>query len=148
MTYAEKLKDPRWQKRRLEILNYHNYTCSKCLNGIDDGVTLHVHHTKYIDGFDPWEYSDCYLTVLCEDCHKIERLIEERKAVLISKIADMGDIIPKHCPACGGYNVNSVQPYHYHCITCGYHASYKNPEEEARNEREYQEYLKIKNQNG
>jgi len=27
LTYSEKLKDPRWQKKRLEILSRDNFTC-------------------------------------------------------------------------------------------------------------------------
>jgi hypothetical protein len=65
-TYAEKLKDPRWQKKRLEILNRDNFTCLMCG---DDKSTLHVHHGYYERGLDPWEYSDDTLATLCEDCH-------------------------------------------------------------------------------
>ena len=30
MTYTEKLKDPRWQKKRLEILERDNWECQDC----------------------------------------------------------------------------------------------------------------------
>jgi len=65
-TYAEKLKDPRWQRKRLEVLNIHDFTCDGCYG---DGNTLHVHHLYYVSGRDPWEYPNFALTVLCEDCH-------------------------------------------------------------------------------
>ena len=65
MTYQEKLKDPRWQKKRLEILEKHKWTC--CICG-DKESTLHVHHLKYND--DPWDVPDDYLIVLCDKCHK------------------------------------------------------------------------------
>jgi hypothetical protein len=68
-TYAEKLRDPRWQKRRLEILNRDEFTCRSCG---DSESTLHVHHRCYISGKEPWEYEDDYLVTLCEDCHKSE----------------------------------------------------------------------------
>jgi len=28
--YKDKLKDPRWQKLRLEVLNDNNFTCQYC----------------------------------------------------------------------------------------------------------------------
>ena len=67
--YSELLKDPRWQKRRLEILNRDNWTCQIC--GAKDKM-LHVHHTCYEKGKKPWEYPDKILITLCEECHKNE----------------------------------------------------------------------------
>jgi hypothetical protein len=64
MTYSEKLKDPRWQKKRLEIFNRDNWTCLKCGSSTK---TLVVHHLKYKS--DPWEIEDEFLKTLCEDCH-------------------------------------------------------------------------------
>lgn len=68
-TYWELLKDPRWQKKRLEVLNDANWTCEKC-NSVDK--TLHVHHKLYEKGLKPWEYDNDILQCLCEDCHKNE----------------------------------------------------------------------------
>lgn len=69
MNYAEKLKDPRWQKKRLEILNRDEWTCQGCF---DTYSTLHVHHKRYIKGNDPWDCPDSILITLCEDCHAAE----------------------------------------------------------------------------
>lgn len=69
--YAQKLRDPRWQKRRLEILERDNWTCQKCC---DTESTLVVHHRDYLRGKDPWDYPDSLLVTLCEDCHEGERL--------------------------------------------------------------------------
>lgn len=66
MTYAEKLKDPRWQRKRLEVLNRDSFKCRKCGN---DKQTLHVHHTGYRNGHEPWEYQGEELLTLCEACH-------------------------------------------------------------------------------
>jgi hypothetical protein len=67
MTYAEKLKDPRWQKRRLEVLQAYDFKCCDC--GADD-KTLHVHHMIYRKGKEPWDYEPMAdLVALCEDCH-------------------------------------------------------------------------------
>lgn len=87
MTYAEKLKDTKWQKKRLLILERDSFTCQSCFT---DSETLHVHHLKYHKGKEPWEIEDCYLTTLCEDCHSIEHdnfknRIEELTEFLKSK---------------------------------------------------------------
>lgn len=66
MTYSEKLKDPRWQKRRLEIMSRDDFTCRNCS---DSTKTLNVDHKIYRKGLEPWEYSDEDLWTLCEDCH-------------------------------------------------------------------------------
>jgi hypothetical protein len=69
MSYAEKLKDPRWQRKRLEILQRDDFTCKKCG---DKQTTLHVHHRRYFKGNDPWDYPNELLVTLCEDCHEVE----------------------------------------------------------------------------
>lgn len=65
--YWEKLKDPRWQRRRLEVMQNDNFTCRDCGN---QSTTLNVHHVYYIKGRDPWDYPDQCLKTLCEPCHK------------------------------------------------------------------------------
>ena len=72
MEYSEKLKDPRWQKKRLEILERDDWRCQKCLDG---NTTLHVHHRKYLPNSDPWDYPDHLLITLCENCHADEKEI-------------------------------------------------------------------------
>lgn len=67
MSYAEKLKDPRWQRKRLEILNRDNFRCRCCG---DDTTTLNVHHKSYFG--EPWEAPNKSLVTLCEPCHKEE----------------------------------------------------------------------------
>ncbi len=64
--YAKKLKHPKWQKKRLQILNRDKFTCKLCG---DTETTLHVHHKYYEDGCDPWEYPNTALVTLCEHCH-------------------------------------------------------------------------------
>lgn len=69
-SYSEKLKDPRWQKKRLEILSRDNWACFWCG---DTQTTLHVHHLIY-EGKNPWDACDDTLMTLCEDCHAMEHL--------------------------------------------------------------------------
>jgi hypothetical protein len=66
-TYFEKLRDPRWQKKRLEAMESKDFTCELCG---DSKSTLNVHHKTYLKGREPWEYSIDQLSVLCESCHK------------------------------------------------------------------------------
>lgn len=68
-TYSEKLKDPQWQKKRLEILQRDEFSCQVCG---DERSTLHVHHRRYINGREPWEYTNDQLVTLCENCHQTE----------------------------------------------------------------------------
>lgn len=74
MTYKETLRDPRWQKKRLLILQRDNWGCVKCGSTTRN---LQVHHIRYRKGFDPWEYFDSDLETLCEFCHKKEHNIEQ-----------------------------------------------------------------------
>ncbi len=67
-TYTEKLRDPRWQKKRLEILNRDGWKCMICGDKVG---TLHVHHIFYMPGKkEPWDIPDGLLITLCEDCHE------------------------------------------------------------------------------
>ncbi len=60
--YRQKLLDPRWQKKRLEILNRDEFACRKCG---DKESTLHVHHFWYENDKEPWEIEDGALITLC-----------------------------------------------------------------------------------
>lgn len=66
--YSELLKHPKWQKKRLEILEKDKFKCQLCK---DEETTLHVHHKKYKPNLKPWEYDSEDLITLCEDCHFI-----------------------------------------------------------------------------
>ena len=71
--YAELLKKPQWQKRRLRMLEAAGWKCVEC--GAEE-QQLHVHHKRYIAGAKPWEYGDEDLAVLCEQCHEKAHGIE------------------------------------------------------------------------
>jgi hypothetical protein len=66
MTYSEKLRDPRWQRKRLEIMKRDDFACMNCKS---KDKTLVVHHRVYINGREPWEYENHSLETLCEECH-------------------------------------------------------------------------------
>lgn len=83
--YSEKLRDPRWQKKRLEILSRDGFTCVVCE---DSTKTLHVHHKLYRYGKDPWDYQAADLETLCVDCHEsqteIDRDIKEKELEILT----------------------------------------------------------------
>ena len=64
--YAEQIKSPLWQKKRLEILNLHGFKCENCGS---ETKTLNVHHRFYLKGRKIYEYDNDVFQVLCEDCH-------------------------------------------------------------------------------
>lgn len=72
MTYSEKLRDPRWQKKRLEVLSRNGFKCEGCDSTEN---TLHVHHCYYMKA-DPWDYPDSAYKCLCEECHKNRQELE------------------------------------------------------------------------
>lgn len=68
-SYSEKLKDPRWQKKRLKILERDDWSCQLCKSKTE---TLHVHHRRYLPDTEPWDHPDELLLTLCDICHELE----------------------------------------------------------------------------
>ena len=81
-TYSEKLRDPRWQKRRLEILNRDDFMCRDCGSKTK---SLQVHHCFYAKG-GPWNTSPASLITLCFDCH------QRREAIELKLRESLGDV--------------------------------------------------------
>lgn len=71
-SYGALLFDPRWQNKRLSILNRDAHRCVLCSSTSD----LQVHHRQYHfikakkEFSPPWEYDDRLLLTLCEKCHQ------------------------------------------------------------------------------
>lgn len=90
--YQRKLRDPRWQQRRLKLLESANWTCQEatCKNwrhflvppqdrpANESGPPLEIHHLYYEWGREPWEYPDDAHLVLCDDCHERRAAIERQ----------------------------------------------------------------------
>ena len=85
-SYLEKLKDPRWQKLRLQVFERDDFSCKECGSTKN---TLNVHHIDY-KGNNPWETPINLLKTLCESCHEEEtdalkkaekRLIKQLKSI-------------------------------------------------------------------
>lgn len=74
MTYAEQLRDPRWQELRLRIMDRDGFRCFHCES---NERTLHVHHIFYKKAAKAWEYEPENLITLCERCHgRIENYLD------------------------------------------------------------------------
>lgn len=84
MTYSQKLRDPRWLRKRTAILIRDDFTCQHCR---ETTKPLHCHHKYYHFNTDPWEYPDEALIILCETCHlEEEELLNELKLVLFKSL--------------------------------------------------------------
>jgi hypothetical protein len=90
MSYSDLLKDPRWQRKRLEILQRDDWKCVEC-RSMDR--TLHVHHKLYRKGAKPWEYSDEELHTLCEDCHEKHHEIRKHLDEALARTGDSADVV-------------------------------------------------------
>lgn len=80
-SYTELLRDPRWQRKRLTIMERDRFVCCRCGAG---HLTLNVHHTFYQKGVLPWQYPDHSLLTFCEPCHVKE---EKEKEAIDRKIS-------------------------------------------------------------
>lgn len=86
--YLEKLRDPRWQQKRLQALDRARWRCQWCR---DTKSNLQVHHGFYDrQTLEPWEYPEESLFVLCDKCH------EDAEAVRLTLYREIGCIHPRH----------------------------------------------------
>ena len=113
--------DPRWQKKRLEILERDGWQCVAC--GSKD-KTLNVHHLMY--NGKPWITPGPYLQTLCEDCHA--SLGKHPKAGIgyawtheYHPEIDMKClcITVLHCPVCGNSDASDFVDL-AKCPSCGF----------------------------
>jgi len=88
--YSEKLKSPKWQKRRLEILHRDNFTCQICG---DAETELQIHHKTYSG--EPHEALDDELITLCKHCHKCETFASKNSLKIISVFKKGNDFFAK-----------------------------------------------------
>lgn len=83
-TYKEQLLNPRWQKKRLEIMKRDKFSCKICK---DQETTLHIHHKIYKNNLSPWEYENSELVTLCEHCHlEVTDIMKENQSVNFNDI--------------------------------------------------------------
>lgn len=102
-SYSDLLRDPRWQRKRLDIMNRSDFTCEECGDG---SSTLNVHHIAYQKGRMPWDYEDSELRCLCETCHKAEHGLAPKKP----KPAPLVPLTLQGGP-CDGQVIESDKPF-------------------------------------
>lgn len=88
--YKEKLLDPRWQRKRLEILARDEFKCRDTGNAAE---TLHVHHCHYSKN--PWETPSELLLTLCATAHKERQELEDRAKMALGRIMAQLDNDPE-----------------------------------------------------
>jgi len=67
LTYYQQMQHPLWQKKRLRVMEFHEFKCQECEA---EEEQLHVHHPMYKRGAMIWDYTISELMCLCEACHK------------------------------------------------------------------------------
>lgn len=88
--YSELLRDPRWQKKRLKILERDGWMCQWCGSDKEQLTVHHTHYKRKADGkfFDPWDYPNDSLMTLCVSCHDLEQ--RRRKSAVQAFFAHVG----------------------------------------------------------
>ncbi len=132
LNYAQQIKHPMWQKKRLEVLEDHGFECENCGSKENE---LHVHHPFYRKGAMIWQYETEELQCLCNKCHKEEHALDERikKALSILGSATKHQVL--------GYieSIHGITPlypdtYEY-CVGVADFASYVERPQKFRNQR-------------
>jgi len=75
---------PKWQKKRLKILERDEYECRCCA---DTESKLNIHHFYYQRELKIWNYPDEHLITVCDKCHD---KLHEFKIRLFKLIAKAG----------------------------------------------------------
>lgn len=132
MSYVQQLKDPRWQRRRLEIFQRDGFKCTMCKAGEKE---LQVHHKLYLKFIPPWDYPDSWLCTMCVDCHTRITKLKDRIGWLIShpegqQIISMMEALenavhpPWVCPKCNDKDIKDVAvsdvSKHATCLKCSH----------------------------
>lgn len=86
-SYKEKLRHPKWQEKRLRIMERDGFSCTYCGDKED---TQHVHHKKYT-GKDPWDAPDEDLQTVCKCCHSILEIVKKVGGILVLSIKRVFD---------------------------------------------------------
>lgn len=94
--YRKQWKDPRWQRKRLEIFSRDNFTCKNCSN---TDAELNAHHLYYIKGAKPWEYKNSALVTLCSSCHdewhRLKSMLDKKTGFLTAELEWIGKCIDR-----------------------------------------------------
>jgi hypothetical protein len=81
VSYAELLKHPLWQQKRLRVFERAGFACERCGGG---DKQLHAHHKTYLRGHLPWDYDDALLECLCDPCHERAHVEKDRLNLVVA----------------------------------------------------------------
>lgn len=81
--YVAALRDPRWQRKRLEIMERDGFRCRECKT---NDVELQVHHKRYKRNAKPWEHEDSIMVTLCRPCHERITELHDRAKFLLGEM--------------------------------------------------------------
>lgn len=114
--HSSMLRDPRWQRKRLKIMERDNFSCIAC--GCKN-ITLTVHHKKYAKTL--WNVPNEDLQTLCENCH--DALGKHPKGgIWWTGSFDGAEGVGYtyiNCPICGSKNTKEKGSYD-RCMDCGH----------------------------
>ena len=97
--YRQERLDPRWQKKRLEIMQRDEFKCRDCEG---EKETLNVHHGYYVKGRKCWNYPSFALETLCRECHQKRHLpLSDDEIEGISEWEESTDLILSGTPDAG-----------------------------------------------
>lgn len=94
MEYKQKLLDPKWQKKRLQVLERDNWSCVICGDGES---TLNVHHKFYTYNIEPWDYPMGNYITLCPKCHDEEHAYKDQFGGIVNDLLLMGHTYKSLC---------------------------------------------------
>jgi hypothetical protein len=93
-------KKSQWQEFRKGIIESDGHKCTECGKTALE-ATLQVHHKKYIEGKEPWEYAPQDCITLCKGCHaSIHGKIKPKFGWEYMGDEDLGELIGE-CENCG-----------------------------------------------
>lgn len=97
-TVSSDYLNPKWQKKRLQIMERDRWRCVACG---DSDSPLHVHHIRYAGK--PWDVDDCDLQTLCERCHSHLGKHPKAGVFYAQGIPGVSDVSVTFlwCPECG-----------------------------------------------
>jgi hypothetical protein len=90
--YSDKLRNPKWQRKRLEVMQRDNFTC--CLCG-DSETELQVHHKSYEYGKEPHDYPLDNFQTLCKYCHDTVECFKKTgwRVLSVKKVSETGLVV-------------------------------------------------------
>lgn len=80
-SYAEQLRHPKWQEKRLRVFQAAGFRCARCESNSRE---LHAHHKLYLKGHKAWEYEDDLIECLCDRCHDVAHAEREELDWIVS----------------------------------------------------------------